>query len=692
MQFFANSGYSYGSSIPFQRVIEPQQLGQFLDLEQAELLRIQRYHEHWNFYLGKHWNFQREDSEPLVTHNYAKLICDKSVSWMVENGITIDIPEATRNVVKPLLDEVWKYNELQRFLYEATLTGTVTGDVFVLVTYEEPSAIAQRRNPNTQGKIRIQLLGSEQVYPVWDPLDARTLLSVRIETIYYDQRNKTGFESDNQANHAGRALHIRKFSQTITPDVIIEQYEGGEPVARPNVLGEIPLVHIANFSFPREYYGASDLDGGPIDLNRELNEKNTDASDTVNYNTAPVIVITGAKASSLERSPRQIWSGLPADAKVQQLNSPNDLGAVGAYIESTRQVLLEVSETPEILLKPVPASNSTGAGLSLLYSPIVSKIKRKLPQYVTGMQEINYLVLRIANVLGMLYLPFDLCASCGGRIVETLDTKGLQPRMVKKCYRINKDDFSFMTPAQVPVPHVRQHSFGTEMREDPLHKVEAEHKKIAPSAYDPEPSETQAKKEARERDEEVQTRNAVEPPMPPAPGEAPLPPHQPLPETKPQTPAMPTQVTLPEEPEDVLLSIIYTHPTTGATVHIDRRYVKLVPTGCDTHVYLDPYTTSVEFLDALPRDDQYDATLHALLQQMQVVSKKWIMRNTRRIKPDEYDDIERELKEEGPPPGAAPAPNTDKQGGGEPGRPAAQEAKALAPRQPGDMKPQRGAA
>lgn len=665
MSFFNNSSYSYGSAIPFQRVVEPSTLGQFLNLEQAELVRVRRYDEHWRFYLGRHWSFTRDDGEPLVTVNYAKLVIDKAVGWLVENGIVIDCPEATRHVVKPLLTEVWKYNKLEQFLYEMAQTGAVSGDVFVLVTYQEPTALARRRNPNTGGQIRITLLGSEQVFPCWDPLDKNILTSVRIETLYYDDRNTmTGVDNDDRASGAGRTLLVRRFTQTITPEWIIEQFEGGEPVTRPNVLGEIPLIHWPNMPVAREYYGLSDLDGGVIDQQREVNEKATDISDTVTYAASPVTVITGAKAGALERSPRKIWSGLPADARVTVLRSEADLGAAGQYLDVTKAQLLEVSETPDILLRPVPASNSTGAGLSMLYAPIVSKTKRKLPYYVDGMQQINYMILRIATTLGMLRLPFDLCSTCGGRIVEVLDDKGIVPRMVKRCYRINTQDFTFLTPAQVPVTHVRQHSFGTEQREDPLYLVEEEHGKVNPSAYDPEPQEDREVKEAREKAEQEENT------PPPVPGEKPQP-ALPPPPSGPS--AAPAKVTLPPEPEEVLLSVVMTHPTTGVTVSVRRQFVKLIPTECCSPQYLDPYANTVEFLDALPRDDQYDATLHQQFQQMQIVSKKWIQRQTRRIKPDEYDNIEEELAKETPVPPAAPPENPDKQAlPGVPGRPTTQ--------------------
>ena len=74
LSFFTNSGNSYGSAIPFQRIVEPAQLGMFLNLEQAELLRIQRYNEHWRFYFGKHWIFDRDPFETIDKAGVGELL------------------------------------------------------------------------------------------------------------------------------------------------------------------------------------------------------------------------------------------------------------------------------------------------------------------------------------------------------------------------------------------------------------------------------------------------------------------------------------------------------------------------------------------------------------------------------------------------------------------------------------------
>lgn len=690
LSFFNNSGNSYGSAIPFQRIVEPAQLGMFLNLEQAELLRIQRYNEHWRFYFGKHWIFDREDSEPLVTLNFCRLIVDKSVSFLVKNGFEIEAGPSLENIVEPFLDEVWRYNDRQHLLYDMATMGSCTGDVFLLVTYSQPTQMAISANPYSGGSIKIQLLGSEQVYPSWDPLNIDVLTSVRIETLYYDDRNQLSMaDRDDKASHAGRELYVRKFTQIITPTEIIEQYEGGQPIRRENVLGEIPVVHIKNLPLPREFYGLSDLDG-IIDLQRELNEKSTDVSDIIAYQAAPVTVITGAKASQLERGARQIWSGLPTDARVMNLGLDSNLGASYQYLEYIKKALLQIAEIPEVMLETPPISNTSGVALSMQYQPIVDKTKRKRPFYESGLERVNYFILRIATAMGMLHLPYDLCKTCGGRIVEVLDEDGPFPRMIKKCYRIDPQDFSFLTPEQIEVPHLRQHSFGIEQKDSPQKQVTKEHKKLNPSFWDPETEEDQVARErrlmknveddseqmrtiAREEDEaqmesakmgeQTNAKGVVKKGFKGKPTDLPKPSAK-MEESDVKPPQLSApSPKMPEEPEPVVVSTVWVQPLTGETQTLNRERLMLVPTGCKNAQYQDPFHTNVSFKDALPRDVHLDAALHQQYLGMGIVSKEWVRRQSLPVPKEDFRMIDEELKA-GP---AQAAGAVMEQGGGEDG-------------------------
>lgn len=687
LSFFSNYGGAYGSAIPFQRIVEPAQLGMFLNLEQAELLRIQRYNEGWRFYFGRQWVYKREDGDPLVTWNYYRKLVNKSVSFLVRGGFEINVPEALEEVTKPYLDEVWSYNKKEALLQDIALMGAVTGDVFLLITYEEPSEMQRRINPFSEGRTRLQLLGSEQVFPTWDPLNTDTLIAVRIETIYYAERGARQLDRDDRVNHEGRQLYTKRFTQIITPDQIVEQFHGDMPVVRPNALGEISMVHIKNDPIPREYYGLSDGQD-LIDIQREMNEKATDISDVVNYHAAPTVVIFGAKAKELERSAKQIWSGLPVDARVETLQSVGELGAATSYLDRVKRTMHELSDIPEGALGGSRAiSNTSGVALNMEYLPLIEKTDKKVVQYSLGLQQINYFILRIAVTMGMVNLPYDICKSCGGRIIE-LDTGATtmvwdretkqyvqRPLTKKRCYHINKQTLDFLDPYEMRVKFWRQYGFGAETREVPWGQVEREiltaktsfwdytelqrvlrerfaPEPIAPSVAPPETTPLGASENEGEGEGEggaevsTETPNASEP-TPEAPEIPPI--------LKDPGQLKLADFDIPEEPEDVDVVQTWLHPETGEV--LSRTTVKktLVPTGCLRPVYLNPFETEIAFGSPLPKDDVLEATLYEQYQRNGWVDEVWVRQKIQAIRKD-AKDIERRMKERTSPISAASAP------------------------------------
>ena len=682
--FFTNGGGSYGSAIPFQRIVEPAQLGFFLNLEQAELLRIQRYNEGWRFYFGKHWLFKREDGEPLVTFNYFRKIIDKSVEFLVSKGFVNRVPESLELVTKPYLDEVWEYNQRDQIVWDVGTTGAVTGDVFALITFEEPSAMQRRINPFSQGQVRINLLGSEQVYPTWDPLNTNTLTAVRIETIYYSERGTAQLDRDDRNNHQGRQLYTKRFTQIITREQIVEQFHGEMPVVRPNLLGEIPVVHIKNMSLPKEYYGLPDgMD--LIDVQRELNEKSTDISDTINYHSSPVTIIYGAKAKNLQRGARQIWSGLPRDAKVETLKLEGDLTAARMHVDFVKKVMHELSDTPEGALGAMqPISNTSGVALHMQYQPLIGKTKRKKAQYEPGFEQINYFILRIGMVRGLVNLPFDLCKHCGGRIIEVTDpvkttrvwdAEAQQfkkvPLTKKRCFHIDKQTLEFTDPYEMRVKYWRQYGFGAELREMTMRQVIDEINGQKRSFWDYTVFQEAELEKWREQNQSAiqQAHTAgVDNATPPA--QAPVPEGVQAPEPQPhipQTPAAlipqvmapppkiepppmlkvqqvpPGDIDIPEEPIRITVTRTWAHPDTGVILDTEDEEMFLVPTDCKRPAYLNPFESKVEFLDVLPKDEALQAQLYQGYQTAGWVDAEWCQDHIPEIAKDSTE-IRRRMK------------------------------------------------
>lgn len=509
---FMPTGGNGGMAVPYARTAQTQHIPTMAAKPQ-DAIRLRRYEEHWRFYQGLHWSITREEGVPLVTANYCRAIVDKKASWLVGKGVAINVPQALQEITKPVLAEVWEYNNEKKLLLDMATMGGVTGDCCILVTYVEPNNVQKRINPYTQGRIRIRLLGSHQVFPTWNPLNTEDLLSVRVITEVDDSgipsRDGVGGGREQAANIG--QYKKKKFVEDIFPDRIVEGWEGDIPTIRPNSLGEIPFIHISNQSFPCEFWGLSDLDG-VIDIQREYNEKLTDVSDIVNYHAAPVTVITGAKARSLEKGPKSLWSGLPTDAKVFNLELGGDLAMSHKYLETVRQIMMDLAGLPEGSLGRIQSiSNTSAAALEVQFQPLIEATQRKRPNYERGIEQINYFILRYYQLVKNQMFPVDLCRHCGGRIVEFIitDSKGKETRK-KKCYLIDPQTLEFMKPDDVKVKVKRQYSFGVETREMPYGRVKAEYGKKSASYWDPDDMvdlQDEANKAKAEQEAQVEEAN-----------------------------------------------------------------------------------------------------------------------------------------------------------------------------------------
>lgn len=469
-------------------------------------IRLARIEEGWRFYLGLHWSFSREDGDPLVTANYARAVVDKKASWLVGNDMTLSVPDAFVKKTKPVLEEVWKYNGGKAHLLRMAKMGGVTGDVNVLVTYQEPTSKQLAINPHTRGSIRLRLLGSHQVFPTWDPLNQEKLKSLKIITHVDDPSAPTPREdyryppqSDNPTdvpmpNFAG--IQMRKYVEIITEDYIEEGWEHEGPLKRrPNTLGEIPLVHITNEAVPNEYYGLSDLDG-IIDMQRTFNEVFTDLLDIVNYHAHPITIVTGAKARSLEKSAKGMWC-LPKDATAFNLQLGGDLAMSHRTMEAVLKIIFDLSGVPEGSLGRIQSiSNTSAAALQVQFQPLIEAIQRKAPEYERGIERINYFILRYWELENQEKLPTNLCKHCGGQVIEFKETlRDGRTRTRRKCYLVNPDNFDLMHPDDVKVSVKREFSFGSETRMMPFAQAKKESNTIGASYWDPQPMKDK-KKEA----------------------------------------------------------------------------------------------------------------------------------------------------------------------------------------------------
>lgn len=346
--------------------------------------RLNRYSTCWAWYLGHHWSYRREMGEQNITLNYIRTMSDYITNFCFGKGVQWKVPEQNAAVIPHLLHKVWEQDNSKHYvLWEMGQLASVTGDCFVKVAYEEPYEDAA--GMYHAGRVRIIPLNPSHCFPEYHPHDRDRILRFKLKYRFWG----TSPEGTRQ---------VYTFTEILTDDSI-EQYINDELIDQyQNPLGVIPVVHIPNMTISSSPWGQSDI-WDIIPLNRELNEKMTEVSDIINYHAAPVTIITGAKASQLERGPKKVWAGLPKDAHVYNLESRGEMAGAIEYIGFLKRAMHEITGVPETALGQFqPVSNTSGVALAIQYQPMMNRFHMKRIHFTKGLEKVNELVIRTCAV------------------------------------------------------------------------------------------------------------------------------------------------------------------------------------------------------------------------------------------------------------------------------------------------------
>jgi hypothetical protein len=332
-------------------------------------------------YLGHHTSFRRQAGEPSIVLNYYRAFTDFIINFTFSKGMQFRSVKATEAIVPALLERVWAVdNDKSTVLWEIGQQGGVSGDCFIKVAYEE--GYADPAGGIHPGRVRVLPLNSSFAFPEFHPHDRERLIRFKLKYRFWG----TSLEGTRQ---------VYTYTEILTEDTI-EEYINDEMIdSRPNPLGVIPVIHIANVRVSGSPWGLSDCNE-MISINRVYNETATDIADIINYHSAPVTVIIGAKASQLEKGANKVWGGLPKDARVENLEGGGQ-GLKGAmdFMAQLKKAMHEMVGVPESALgQAMPVSNTSGVALSIMFQPLMNRYHQKIVQYAHGLERVNALILR----------------------------------------------------------------------------------------------------------------------------------------------------------------------------------------------------------------------------------------------------------------------------------------------------------
>ena len=410
------------------------------NLTNEEVQRLDKIREAWNYYEGYHWEGIDDEDSPQVTFNYCRSFVNKFVAFELGDGFYIETSEGLDSIevtegnqkfdgrldknndgvitqeevlspsqlsertVFEFLEQVWEYNERDTFVEELGQTKSVTGEAWVKVQYEAPEDLDDPFGEYPKGKIRLSITPTQYVFPEFNQHDIKKLDSILI--MYPIERRETVGILRNRT----RIKTIIYKEYWTRYEIVV--YEDDKEIDRmTNPYGIIPFVQIKNLTIAGRTRGLSDLDD-IIPLNTEYNMKKSDCSEIIDYHSAPITLVYGAKIGNLEKGANKVWGGLPKDSKVENLSLTGDLVASQSYIQDLKTSMCEIGGCPETVLGGASAiSNTSGVALQYMNGPLIDKTKSKRNLTKTGLQRVNKLILFIALREGLISKPEEVSMS-----------------------------------------------------------------------------------------------------------------------------------------------------------------------------------------------------------------------------------------------------------------------------------------
>ena len=401
------------------------------NLTNEETLFLKRVKEAWNFYEGYHWEGMDDLDSPQVTFNYCRPFVNKFVSFEFGKGFSIETPveieqdEVTVNDPKldmvlgdeldgsddevvqrektegDFLNDVWEDNKKDTLCIEIGQTKSITGEAWVKVQFEDPEDLNDPFEKYPNGRIRLSVVPTQFVFPRFNDHDKD-----KLEHLLIMYPIRTEKETGILFKRTSTTTVIYKEFWTNSEIVV---YEGDKEVDRmENPYGFIPFVQIKNFPVAGRTRGVGDLDD-VIPLNVELNTKKSDVSEIIDYHSAPITLVYGAKIGNLEKGANKVWGGLPKDAKVENLGLQGDLTASANYIAETKTAMCEIAGIPETVLGGASAiSNTSGVALQYINLPLIERTRIKRNCSTAGLETVNEYILFIAMYHGLIEKPEDI--------------------------------------------------------------------------------------------------------------------------------------------------------------------------------------------------------------------------------------------------------------------------------------------
>jgi len=277
-------------------------------LNQRDLDRIKKYKGFLDFYHGKHWQTNASRTEKQLTFNYAKVVIDKVVSYLmsglhfnIEPLVDSDEARQQARAAEAALQQVYDRNNLEQLDFDTETDCAILGDACFKIIWDNQDKGVRVTAPDIQG-VYAWWLGDD-TSRIWRVASKYSLTAEEAEIIYaVKPKGKTA---------AIVELWTQQHFELWLDNTLIEK--------KANPYGFIPFVIYPNLREPKQFWGTSDLPQ-LIEPQQELNRAMSQLSRILELSGNPIAVLENVEESEdIAVKPGAVWN-IPDEAKAYLLD------------------------------------------------------------------------------------------------------------------------------------------------------------------------------------------------------------------------------------------------------------------------------------------------------------------------------------------------------------------------------------
>ena len=378
-----------------------------------------------------------------------EVVVENDIAWRIDTGVhflfgkapfveSLAADPARARQIEAALATVLEANGGVAFLQELALLGSIYGFVDVLVRPPEVARLDGRwvcGNPepadgsshpgagdvleevNPLEHVRLEPVEAWRAIPVLDEDDCR---KVQFYVVHYRKLL-------NRARAAGSAARLidwareaalglspygqggREPESTLVTEILGRRwwqvYESGRLAAEgPNLLHEVPLVHVQNLPLPGLYEGAGDV-APLVPLQDELNTRLSDRAHRVTFQSFKMYLGRGIENfENRPVAPGRMWATDNPEASIEEFGGDADSPSEEAHIAQLREALDKASGITPLaagVLRDRLGNLTSAAALRVTLMGTLARIERKRVTYGEGLARLNRMVLSLLDRTGI---------------------------------------------------------------------------------------------------------------------------------------------------------------------------------------------------------------------------------------------------------------------------------------------------